>query len=104
MQARLPGWSLLVGLFEDTRSAGEWIVTTEVHPEHAARAAGPTQVAWSAPDQRAGYLKQRFLSHRLLDDYDAIVDAACVAWNRLVAEVGRVKSLCTYPWIEAIIS
>jgi len=50
------------------------------------------------------YLKQRFLSHRLLDDYDAIVDAACVAWNRLVAEVGRVKSLCTYPWIEAIIS
>ncbi len=27
------------------------------------------------------YLKQRFLSHRLLDDYDAIVDAACVAWT-----------------------
>ena len=50
------------------------------------------------------YLKQRFLSHRLLDDYDAIVDAACVAWNRLLAEVGRVKSLCTYPWIEAITS
>ena len=50
------------------------------------------------------YLKQRFLSHRLLDDYDAIVDAACVAWNRLVAEAGRITSLCTYPWIEAIIS
>ena len=50
------------------------------------------------------YLKQRFLSHRLLDDYDAIVDAACAAWNRLVAEAGRVKSLCSYPWIEAIIS
>ncbi len=32
------------------------------------------------------YLKERFLSHRLLDDYDAIVDAACKAWNRLVAE------------------
>lgn len=50
------------------------------------------------------YLKERFLSHRLLDDYDAIVDAACLAWNRLVAEVGRIKSLCTYPWIEAITS
>ena len=48
------------------------------------------------------YLKERFLSHRLLDDYDAIVDAACLAWNRLVAEVGRIKSLCTYPWIEAV--
>ena len=50
------------------------------------------------------YLKERFLSHRLLDDYDAIVDAACLAWNRLVAEVGRIKSLCTYPWIKAITS
>ena len=27
------------------------------------------------------YLKERFLSHRLLDDYEAIVDAACNAWN-----------------------
>lgn len=50
------------------------------------------------------YLKERFLSHRLLDDYDAIVDAACLAWNRIVADVGRIKSLCTYPWIEAITS
>jgi transposase len=38
------------------------------------------------------YLKERFLSHRLLDDYDAIVDAACVARNRLVAKAGRTKS------------
>lgn len=45
------------------------------------------------------YLKERFLSHRLLDDYSAIVQAACCAWNRLVAEAGRIKSLCSYPWI-----
>ena len=43
MQAHLPGWGLLVGLFEDTGSAG--LFTTEVHPEHAARAAGSPQVA-----------------------------------------------------------
>jgi transposase len=49
------------------------------------------------------YLKERFLSHRLLDDYDAIVDAACAAWKRLLAETGRIKSLCTYPWIEAAV-
>jgi DDE superfamily endonuclease len=49
------------------------------------------------------YIKDCFLSHRLLDDYDAIVDAICDAWNRLVAETGRVKSLCTYPWIEDVI-
>jgi hypothetical protein len=48
------------------------------------------------------YLKERFLSHRLLDDYDAILDAACTAWNRLTAEAGRIASLCSYPWITAV--
>ena len=48
------------------------------------------------------YLKERFLSHRLLDDYDAIVDAASIAWNRLLAEAGRIKSLCSYPWIPRV--
>ena len=50
------------------------------------------------------YLKERFLSQRLHEDYDAIVDAACVAWNRLTAEAGRITSLCTYPWIQEIIT
>ena len=48
------------------------------------------------------YLKERFLSHRLLADYDAIVDAACRAWIRLIAEVGRIRSLCSYPWIPKV--
>jgi len=48
------------------------------------------------------YLKERFLSHRLLDDYDAIVTAACNAWNRLLAEAGRIKTLCSYPWIPQV--
>ena len=48
------------------------------------------------------YLKERFLSHRLHDDYEAIVDAACAAWRRLKADSGRVTSLCSYPWIEEI--
>jgi transposase len=50
------------------------------------------------------FLKERYLSHRLLDDYDSIVDAACAAWNRLTAETGRIKSLCSYPWIERMIA
>ena len=48
------------------------------------------------------YLKERFLSQRLLADYDAIVEAACNAWNRLLAEAGRIKSLCSYPWIPQV--
>ena len=45
------------------------------------------------------FLKQRYLSHRLLEDYDAIVAAACNAWQRLSNEAGRITSLCSYPWI-----
>lgn len=48
------------------------------------------------------YLKERFLSHRLLADYEAILDAACTAWNKLRAEAGRITSLCSYPWIIAV--
>jgi transposase len=48
------------------------------------------------------YLKQRFLSHRLHADYEAILEAACEAWNRLKNEVGRINSLCSYPWIPKV--
>jgi transposase len=45
------------------------------------------------------YLKERFPSHRLLADYDAIAVVACRAWTRLIAETGRITLLCSYPWI-----
>lgn len=48
------------------------------------------------------YLKERFLSHRLHRDYDAIADAACKAWNQLAAEAGRIASLSSYPWIPQV--
>ena len=48
------------------------------------------------------YLKERYLSHRLHPDYDAIADAAEKAWNRLIAEKGRLTSLCSYPWIAEV--
>ena len=49
------------------------------------------------------YLKERYLSHRLLDDYEAIVDAVCVAWNRLTTEAGRITTLCSYPWLKELV-
>ena len=48
------------------------------------------------------YLRERFLSHRLLDDYDAIVAACCHAWNALAAQPERLRSLTSYPWIECV--
>ncbi len=48
------------------------------------------------------YLRERYLSHRLLDDYDAVVDACCQAWNALTAETGRMRSLCAYLYLNGI--
>jgi hypothetical protein len=45
------------------------------------------------------YLRERFLSHRVLADYEAVLDAACDAWNALVAETGRLASLTAYPYL-----
>ena len=45
------------------------------------------------------YLRERFLSHRVLDGYEAVLDAACRAWNALAAEPGRLASLTGYPYL-----
>jgi hypothetical protein len=45
------------------------------------------------------YLRERFLSHRVLGSYTALLDAACRAWNALAAEQGRLTSLTSYPYL-----
>jgi hypothetical protein len=44
------------------------------------------------------YLRERFLSHRLWPSYDDILDACCQAWNALLAEAGRIRSLTDLDW------
>ena len=44
------------------------------------------------------YLRQRFLSNRVFDDYDAIVQAICEAWNSLIDEPDRIKSIGHRQW------
>ncbi len=48
------------------------------------------------------FLRERFLSHRVLDGYGAIVEACCEAWNALTPE--RLRSLCAYPWVTKVAS
>ncbi|QRQ80737.1 IS630 family transposase [Paralysiella testudinis] len=44
------------------------------------------------------YLKQHDLSNRCFDGYDAIVDAACVAWNRLRVQLELIRSITSRAW------
>ena len=46
------------------------------------------------------FLRERRLSHRLLDTYDAVVDAPCRAWNALNEE--RLHSPTSYPYLDQV--
>ena len=48
------------------------------------------------------YLRERFLSLRLFPDLDAIIEGCCDAWNRLVAEPGRIASLTDYRYLRSV--
>jgi len=44
------------------------------------------------------YLRQNWLSNRVFEDYDAIIDAACDAWRRLIADPARITSIGIRDW------
>ena len=46
------------------------------------------------------FLRERHLSQRLLNSYDAIVEALCQAWNALTAD--RLHSLTSYPYLQQV--
>jgi len=48
------------------------------------------------------FLRQNKLSIRVFDNYDAIVDACCDAWNDLIAKPERIASIATRPWASVI--
>ena len=48
------------------------------------------------------YLRDNRLTHRVFADTTQIIDACCDAWNALLAETGRIRSLCSYPWLEKV--
>ena len=39
------------------------------------------------------YLRQNWLSNTVFEDYEAILDAGCNAWNRLIAEPQTITSI-----------
>jgi hypothetical protein len=65
-------------------------ITTFTLPPYAPET-NPIKRVWE-------HLKERYLSQRLRNDYDAIVDATCIAWNELRSDAGRITSLTWTPW------
>ena len=47
------------------------------------------------------YLRQNWLSNRVFDTYDDILDAGCEAWNRLIAQPETITSIGMRDWARA---
>ena len=43
-------------------------------------------------------LRRRDLADRVFADLNEVVDACCRAWNRLVADPGRLTALTDFAW------
>ncbi len=53
----------------------------------------PTENIWE-------YLRKNYLALRVLDDYDAILDACCKAWNDLLTMPDRLVSITQRNWAK----
>ncbi len=45
------------------------------------------------------YLRQNWLSNRVFETYEDIIEAACDAWQRLMAQPGTITSIGTREWV-----
>jgi transposase len=53
----------------------------------------PVELIWE-------FLRANFLSHRVWDSYEAIVDACCQAWTALMRMPEQIASITTRPWAQ----
>lgn len=44
------------------------------------------------------YLRQNWLSNRVFEDYEGILDAACAAWNKLLEQPRAIMSIGIRDW------
>jgi hypothetical protein len=48
------------------------------------------------------FMRSNFLSHRVWDGYDAIIEACCNAWNKLMQMTERIASLTRRAWAKPV--
>jgi transposase len=62
-----------------------------VHLPPASPELNPTENIWQ-------HMHQSYLSNRVFRDYNDVVEASSSAWNKLIAEQGRIASIGTRCW------
>ena len=77
-----------------------WHITAELNmPENITPVLLPSRAPELNPVENIWqYLRQNYLSNRVFDDYDEIVDAACQAWNQLIRMPWQIMSIGLRDW------
>lgn len=57
----------------------------------------PVELVWQ-------HLRQHHLSNRQYADHEALFQAGAKAWNTLAEQPERIRSLCSFPWVESAIN
>jgi len=48
------------------------------------------------------FLRQNYLANRVFETQEAIVEACCSAWNRLIAQPDKITSIATRSWAKQV--
>ena len=48
------------------------------------------------------FMRGNYLSHRVWDGYEAIIDACCDGWNKLMRMPDRIASLTRRNWAQTV--
>ncbi len=48
------------------------------------------------------YLRQNWLSNRVFETYNDIIDAGCQAWNKLISQPETIKSIGMRNWAHIV--
>ena len=77
-----------------------WHTTDELHmPKNITPILLPPRAPELNPAENIWqYLRQTYLSNRVFEGYDEIIDAACEAWNRLIDRPWKIMSIGLRKW------
>ena len=73
-----------------------------IAPNVMRKVALPTPPELNPAENIWQFLRQNFLSNRVYDSYDAIVDVCCAEWNALAAVPERIRSITQRSWAIAV--
>lgn len=79
-----------------------WHMSTKLNiPENISLLPQPPYAPELNPmEQVWQFLKQKYLANRVFEDYEAILNACCDAWNAFLSIPEKIKTLCSRSWTE----